>query len=68
MKNQFQGGGGEGGGEGSKLNDQLSDPDVPTLASQDRLKVSPTKLPFVVNSKGRESKLRNQFEGRKEGL
>ena len=32
---------------GFKLNDQLLDPDVPTLASQDKLKVSPKGLPFV---------------------
>ena len=55
MKNQFQGGGGGGvcieksirGGGGSELSDQLLDPDVPTLASQDKLKVSPKGLPFV---------------------
>ena len=40
MKNQFEGG-------GSELSDQLLDPDVPTLASQDKLKVSPKGLPFV---------------------
>ena len=34
-------------GGGSKLSDQLLDPDVPTLASQDKLKVSPKGLPFV---------------------
>ena len=32
---------------GFELNDQLLDPDVPTLASQDKLKVSPKGLPFV---------------------
>ena len=56
MKNQFQGGGGgsvlrnqfEGGVE---LTDQLLDPDAPTLASQDKLKVSPKGLPFVKNCK-----------------
>ena len=36
-----------GGGGGSELSDQLLDPDVPTLASQDKLKVSPKGLPFV---------------------
>ena len=40
LKNQFQGGGVE-------LNDQLLDPDSPTLASQVKLKVSPKGLPFV---------------------
>ena len=40
LKNQFEGG-------GSELSDQLLDPDVPTLASQDKLKVSPKGLPFV---------------------
>ena len=45
MKNQFEGG---GGGGGSELSDQLLDPDVPTLASQDKLKVSPKGLPFVI--------------------
>ena len=44
LKNQFQG----GGGGGSELSDQLLDPDVPTLASQDKLKVSPKGLPFVI--------------------
>ena len=34
-------------GGGSELSDQLLDPDVPTLASQDKLKVSPKGLPFV---------------------
>ena len=55
MKNQFQGGGGGGSvlknqfeGGGSELSDQLLDPDVPTLASQDKLKVSPKGLPFVI--------------------
>ena len=58
LKNQFQGGGGGGsvlknqfeggGGGGSELSDQLLDPDVPTLASQDKLKVSPKGLPFVI--------------------
>ena len=43
MKNQFEG----GGWGGFELNDQLLDPDVPTLASQDKLKVSPKGLPFV---------------------
>ena len=43
LKNQFEG----GGGGGSELSDQLLDPDVPTLASQDKLKVSPKGLPFV---------------------
>ena len=43
MKNPFEGGGG-----GSELSDQLLDPDVPTLASQDKLKVSPKGLPFVI--------------------
>ena len=37
-----------GGGGGSELSDQLLDPDVPTLASQDKLKVSPKGLPFVI--------------------
>ena len=36
------------GGGGSELSDQLLDPDVPTLASQDKLKVSPKGLPFVI--------------------
>ena len=35
-------------GGGSELSDQLLDPDVPTLASQDKLKVSPRGLPFVI--------------------
>ena len=47
LKNQFEGGGGWGGG--SELSDQLLDPDVPTLASQDKLKVSPKGLPFVIS-------------------
>ena len=47
LKNQFEGG---GGGGGSELSDQLLDPDVPTLASQDKLKVSPKGLPFVISS------------------
>ena len=34
-------------GGGSELSDQLFDPDVPTLASQVKLKVSPKGLPFV---------------------
>ena len=38
-----------GGGGGSELSDQLLDPDVPTLASQDKLKVSPKGLPFVTS-------------------
>ena len=38
---------GRGGGGGSELSDKLLDPDVPTLASQDKLKVSPKGLPFV---------------------
>ena len=29
------------------MSDQLFDPDAPTLASQDKLKVSPKGLPFV---------------------
>ena len=45
LKNQFEEG---GGGGGSELSDQLLDPDVPTLASQDKLKVSPKGLPFVI--------------------
>ena len=36
-------------GGGSELSDQLLDPDVPTLASLDKLKVSPKGLPFVMN-------------------
>ena len=44
LKNQFEG----GGWGGSELSDQLLDPDVPTLASQDKLKVSPKGLPFVI--------------------
>ena len=56
LKNQFQGGGGgsvlknqfEGGGV--ELNYQLLDPDAPTLASQDKLKVSPKGLPFVTTT------------------
>ena len=43
LKNQFEG----GGWGGSELSDQLLDPDVPTLASQDKLKVSPKGLPFM---------------------
>ena len=39
-----------GGVGGSELSDQLLDPDVPTLASQDKLKVSPKGLPFVMRS------------------
>ena len=35
---------------GSELSDQLLDPDVPTLASQDKLKVSPKGLPFVIST------------------
>ena len=31
-----------------ELNDQLLDPDAPTLASQDKLKVSCKGLPFVI--------------------
>ena len=46
LKNQFEGVGGWGG---SELSDQSLDPDVPTLASQDKLKVSPKGLPFVTN-------------------
>ena len=34
----------------SKLSDQLLDPDVPTLPSQNKLKISPKKLPFVILS------------------
>ena len=34
-------------GGGGELNDQLLDPDAPTLASQDKLEVSPKGLPFV---------------------
>ena len=41
LKNQFQGG-------EVKLNYQLLDPEEPTLASQDKLKVSPEGLPFVI--------------------
>ena len=56
LKNKFSGGGGsvlknqfEGGeGGGVELSDQLLDPDEPTLASQDKLKVSPKGLPFVM--------------------
>ena len=44
IEKSIRGGGGVGGVE---LNDQLLDPDVPTLASQDKLKVSPKGLPFV---------------------
>ena len=44
LKNQFERGGGW-----SELSDQLLDPDVPTLASQDKLKVSPKGLPFVIS-------------------
>ena len=44
LKNQFEG----GGWGGSELSDQILDPDVPTLASQDKLKVSPKGLPFVI--------------------
>ena len=56
LKNQFQGGGvcieksiEGGGGGGVELNDQLLDPDSPTLASQVKLKVSPKGLPFVTS-------------------
>ena len=35
-------------GGGVELSGQLLDPDVPTLASQDKLKVSPKGLPFVM--------------------
>ena len=67
LKNQFQGGGGGGsvlknqfegggGGGGSELSDQLLDPDVPTLASQDKLKVSPKGLPFVIKDVAMNSK------------
>ena len=45
---------GGGGGRGSELSDQLLDPDVPTLASQDKLKVSPKGLPFVTRKQGYE--------------
>ena len=37
-------------GGGVELNDQLLDLDAPTLASQDKLKVSPKGLPFVICS------------------
>ena len=46
IEKSIRGGGGVGGG--SELSDQLLDPDVPTLASQDKLKVSPKGLPFVI--------------------
>ena len=46
IEKSIRGGGGCGGG--SELSDQLLDPDVPTLASQDKLKVSPKGLPFVI--------------------
>ena len=36
---------------GSELSDQLLDQDVPTLASQDKLKVSPKGLPFVIKNR-----------------
>ena len=39
-----------GGWGGFELSDQLLDPDVPTLASQDKLKVSPKGLPFVTST------------------
>ena len=39
-----------GGVGASELSDQLLDPDVPTLASQDKLKVSPKGLPFVTRT------------------
>ena len=42
LKNQFQGGGVE-------LSNQLFDPEEPILASQDKLKVSPKRLPFVTS-------------------
>ena len=52
LKNQFQGGGvcieKSIRGGGVELNDQLLDPDSPTLASQVKLKVSPKGLPFVI--------------------
>ena len=44
LKNQFEGGG------RIELNDQLFDPDAPTLASQDKLKVSPKGLLFVTTN------------------
>ena len=44
LKNQFEAG---VGGE-FKLNNQLLNPDVPTLASQNKLKISPKRLPFVI--------------------
>ena len=44
-QNQFEGGGG-----GVELSNQLFDPDSPTLASQDKLKVSPKGLPFVTRT------------------
>ena len=44
-------GGWIGGGRGGvELNDQLLDPDSPTLASQVKLKVSPKGLPFVTSA------------------
>ena len=52
LKNQFEGGGVE-------LNDQLLDPDAPTLASQDKLKVSPKGLPFVTSSVSNQTGARN---------
>ena len=54
LKNQFQGAGGGGllknqfQGGGVELSNQLFDPEEPTLASQDKLKVSPKGLPFVI--------------------
>ena len=41
------------------MSDQLLDPDVPTLASQDKLKVSPKGLPFVIWEKSPNT--RNQL-------
>ena len=42
----------------AELSDQLLDPDVPTLASQDKLKVSPKGLPFVIRGSKLEQRIR----------
>ena len=59
MKNQF--------GGGVELNDQLLDPDAPTLASQGKLKVSPKGLPFVMKEKRREEREEKRREEKRRG-
>ena len=51
--------GGEGGGV--ELNYQLLGPEEPTLASQDKLKVSPEGLPFVTYSKATTTSKKQLF-------